>query len=208
MSKMALKGLRRRRTRYVNKVRASGLGAVDRVLRLVPEPRSSLLREAFDRLPAGRYPVDSEPPPVAPGRVPGLPDFIGVGVQKAGTSWWYRLLLAQAAIHDEPRVRKERHFFDRFYESTPSEADVETYMRWFPRPPGKLTGEWTPSYIHHFWIPPLLARISPEAKLIVMLRDPVERYQSGLTWEKNFVPRSLPRFSYRSRVVRPSQPTP
>jgi len=69
-------------------------------------------------------------------------------------------------------------------------------MRWFPRPPGKLTGEWTPSYIHHFWIPPLLARISPEAKLIVMLRDPVERYQSGLTWEKNFVPRSLPRFSY------------
>lgn len=169
---------------------------VENVLRLVPEPRKLLLREAVDRIPPGRYPVETEPPPVAPGRVTGPPDFIGVGVQKAGTTWWYRLLMAQPAIHHEPGIRKERHFFDRFYESTPSEADVETYMNWFPRPSGKITGEWTTTYIHHFWVPPLLARIAPGAKLIVMFRDPVERYRSGLTWEQNFAPRSLARFSY------------
>ena len=191
-----LKGSRRRDASYTKRVSDTRARVIDGALRFVPEPRRLLLREALDRIPPGRYPVATEPPPVAPGRVTGLPDFIGVGVQKAGTSWWYRLLNAQPAIHTEPGVRKERHFFDRFYASTPSEADVETYLKWFPRPPGKLTGEWTPSYMHHFWVPPLLGRIAPTAKLIVMLRNPIERYQSGLTWEENFVPHSLSRFSY------------
>jgi Sulfotransferase family len=176
------------------KMPASRARVVESVLRLVPEPRRQLLREAVDRITPGRYPVATEPPPLAPGRVTGPPDFIGVGVQKAGTTWWYGLLLGQPAIHRESGLRKERHFFDRFYASTPTDADVETYFKWFPRIPGKLAGEWSATYMHHFWVPPLIARIAPHAKLIVMLRDPITRYQSGLTFENNFVPGSLPRY--------------
>jgi hypothetical protein len=32
----------------------------------------------------------------------------------------------------------------------------------------------------HFWIPPLLARAAPDTQVLVLLRDPVERYRSGL----------------------------
>jgi Sulfotransferase family len=34
--------------------------------------------------------------------------------------------------------------------------------------------------MHDFWTPPLLARAAPDAKLLVMLRDPVERFRSGV----------------------------
>lgn len=117
-----------------------------------------------------------------------------MGVQRAGTTWWYGLLSQQVAIHHEPGLRKERHFFDRFFERAPTDADIETYTRWFPRPPGLLVGEWTPNYLHHFWVPPLIARWTPDAKLLVLLRDPVDRYVSGLTHEMQYG--RLPRFSY------------
>ena len=32
----------------------------------------------------------------------------------------------------------------------------------------------------HFWIPALIRRAAPDAKVLVLLRDPVERYRSGL----------------------------
>src|SRR5262249_52596656 len=51
---------------------------------------------------------------------------------------------------------------------------------YFPRPDGLLAGEWSPGYLSHFWIPPLLDAAAPAAKLLVSLRDPVERYRSGL----------------------------
>ncbi len=38
------------------------------------------------------------------------PDFIGIGAQKAGTTWLYRNLLAHPEIH---MPRKEVHYFDR-----------------------------------------------------------------------------------------------
>jgi Sulfotransferase family len=191
---MRRKGSRRWGESYTAKIPANRARVIDNALRLVPEPRRQLLREAVDRITPGRYPVATEPPPLRPGRVTGPPDFIGVGVQKAGTTWWYGLLMGQPAIHLERGLRKERHFFNRFYASTPTEEDAETYSRWFPRIPGKLTGEWSVSYMHHFWVPPLIAVIAPDAKLLVMLRDPITRYQSGLTFENNFIPGSLPRY--------------
>ena len=165
-----------------------------RGLHLLPEPRRLVLEEALGRLPPGRYPVEFDPPPVPAGRVAGLPDFIGVGAQRAGTSWWYRLLTSQPAIHHERGWRKEKHFFNRFYDSTPSDADLARYRNWFPRPTGKLAGEWTPCYMHHFWVPPLIARTAPDAKVLVLLRDPVDRYRSGLTHEMQYG--GLPRFVY------------
>ena len=59
----------------------------------------------------------------------------------------------------------------------------EAYARQFPRPEGAITGEWTPRYMHDFWALPLLRRCAPDARILVMLRDPVERYRSGLARE-------------------------
>ena len=36
---------------------------------------------------------DFTPPALLPGESVGPPDFVGVGFQKAGTSWWYELVV-------------------------------------------------------------------------------------------------------------------
>jgi len=108
------------------------------------------------------------------------PDFVGIGVQKAGTTWWHGLVEAHPGVHRVPGAHKERHFFDRFAVQDFDEPEVCLYHRWFVRPPGALGGEWTPDYCHQPWVAPLLARAAPEARLLVLLRDPVARLRSGL----------------------------
>jgi len=119
------------------------------------------------------------PPFITRGWHGGPPDFVGVGVQRAGTSWWYSLLENHPEV--QPRPRKELHFFDRFWTEALTEAEVASYHEEFLRPPGKVCGEWTPRYLFDTWTPPLLRRAAPETKLLVMLRDPVDRFRSGVT---------------------------
>jgi hypothetical protein len=123
---------------------------------------------------------DFTPPQLDPGEQSGPPDFVGIGVQKAGTSWWYSLIVAHPGVSDRPDIHKERHFLSRFGSEPFFEADVERYHGWFPRIPGTLAGEWTPDYLWFPWVPALLDRVAPEAKLLVVLRDPVERFRSGV----------------------------
>lgn len=89
----------------------------------------------------------------------------------------------ERAIQSSPEapVRRELHFFDSFADRPFERRDAELYQRFFPRPDGELCGEWTPRYMLDFWTPRLLRLAAPEARLLVVLRDPVERYLSGLS---------------------------
>jgi hypothetical protein len=78
-------------------------------------------------------------------------------------------------------VPKELHFFDAAWETPFGDADAARYERYFPRPEGSLAGEWTPGYLIDFWTPDLLAIAAPGARLLVLLRDPVARFRSGLS---------------------------
>jgi hypothetical protein len=110
----------------------------------------------------------------------GPPDFVGVGAQRAGTTWWFRTLVGHPQLRPARGRKKELHFFDRFCVHEMTSADIAAYHRLFPREPGELAGEWTPRYMRDFWTPRLLRRAAPDAKLLVMLRDPIERYRSGI----------------------------
>ncbi|MBA2275473.1 MAG: sulfotransferase, partial [Chloroflexi bacterium] len=129
-----------------------------------------------------RRPRSTEPPPCPPGWHTAPPDFIGVGSQKCGTSWWFSLLNAHPEV--QAQARKEVRTLLAFRK--PMEpADVAEYVRWFPRPPGKRTGEWTPSYMTVAWLGRAIEEAAPEARLLALVRDPVERYRSGLPqWRK------------------------
>ncbi len=110
----------------------------------------------------------------------GPPDFVGIGAQRAGTTRWFDLIVAHPQIQAPPATRKELHYFDRFHAGAFTAADAAAYDSYFPRPQGQLTGEWTPVYLAAPWVPAMLVAAAPEAKLLVTLRDPIERYLSGL----------------------------
>jgi hypothetical protein len=120
--------------------------------------------------------------PLAPPRCPsgwriGPPDFVGVGIQKAGTTWWNR------AIASHPDIRsahKEVRYFQHFWNEEFTDARVEEYHRYFPRPAGAVSGEWTPRYMFDPWTPQRLHRAAPDARVLVLLRDPFARLRSGL----------------------------
>ncbi len=119
-------------------------------------------------------------PACPPGWRTGPPDFVGIGAQRSGTTRWFDLIVAHPQIEAPPATRKELHYFDRFHAGGFAAADAAAYGDYFPRPPGRLTGEWTPVYLAAPWVPAMLAAAAPDAKLLVTLRDPIERYLSGL----------------------------
>jgi len=149
-------------------------------------------RPVMRRLRAGGWiGPEMRPPPWPRDWVIGPPDFVGVGAQRAGTTRWYRLLC------DHPRIQrargKEAHFFDGYFGREFSDADVDAYHRLFPRPKGSLIGEWSPEYLRDFWTPTLLRQAAPDARILVLLRDPLLRFQSGLRLDLAIVDRSVRR---------------
>lgn len=151
---------------------------------LLPESMQAQVLQRMGRQPSwadGRAP---RAPDCPAGMRVGPPDFVGVGVSKCGTSWWFNLILAHPDVHGP--AKKELLFFNRFFferhrNQECTEAELDAYRAWFARPPGTKTGEWTPSYIFSYRLPPILRQAAPDAKVLVLVRDPVERYQSDIS---------------------------
>jgi hypothetical protein len=126
------------------------------------------------------------PAPAAPaGWLPGPPDYVGVGTARSGTSWWDQLINEHPRVRRPPGTPKEVHFFDGLWRTGLRPGDVERYHAFFARPAGAICGEWTPGYMLDAWTPALLRQAAPEARLLVLLRDPVERFRSGRTLAEN-----------------------
>ena len=146
-----------------------------------PPPVRLAILHARGRYAPWEEGFDFTPPTLEPGEVVLPPDFVGIGVQKAGTTWWYELMAAHPQVSARPDLHKERHYFDRFAVEPFGPDDILGYHGWFPRQPGTLAGEWTPDYMHLPWVASLLAQAAPQARLLVLLRDPVERLRSGIS---------------------------
>ena len=153
-----------------------------RVLRGLPPPARAVLLHARGDYAPWEDGFDFTPPALQPGEYVGPPDFVGVGVQKGGTSWWFELILEHPGVYERPGLPKERHYLSRFCVEPFGPTEVAAYEGWFPRVAGTVTGEWTPDYFSYPWVAPLLAQAAPDAKILVLVRDPVERFRSGLTF--------------------------
>lgn len=131
----------------------------------------------------GRQPwtLHLEAPICPPGWSTAPPDFVGIGVPRSGTSWWYRdALEAHPAVASAPGRHKEIHFFDQYAAREVDEDLRDRYARFFPRPPGTIAGEWTPDYLFAPWNLALLDKAAPRSRFLIMLRDPVERFRSEI----------------------------
>jgi Sulfotransferase domain len=108
-----------------------------------------------------------------------LPDFLVLGAQKAGTTALY------AYLRRHPQITgpswKEVSFFDRHW------ARGEFWYRGnFPnvvRSRGKLVGEASPSYVFHPLAPERVNELVPEARLVVLVRNPIDRALSHYNHE-------------------------
>lgn len=100
-----------------------------------------------------------------------LPDFILLGAQKSGTTSLFSYLTEHPDILRNPLNYKELYFFNTHYGS-----GLNFYRHFFPFKWRKgLVGEATTTYLHSLEAPERVATCLPDVKLIVILRDPVDR---------------------------------
>ncbi|MEU8247809.1 sulfotransferase [Nonomuraea sp. NPDC048916] len=130
-----------------------------------------------------------------------MPDFLIIGVPKAGTT------ALHAALHRHPDlflspVKEPKYFLtDGPPPTEGGPGDAETYREHVWRredyealfaaaPPGTLTGEATPFYLYDLAAQRRIREAVPHARLIVILRDPVERAHSNWThlWSAGLEP--------------------
>jgi len=117
------------------------------------------------------------------------PVFFVVGAQKAGTTSLHDWLAQQPDVC-LPTL-KETHYFshDQRYEK-----GLDWYMRQFPRcADGSVVGEVDPEYMYHACAPERIAEVCPEAKIVFILRSPLERAYSQYLMS---VRRGLERLSF------------
>lgn len=121
-----------------------------------------------------------------------LPDFLIAGVPKAGTTALHAALVRHPDLF-LPAVKEPKFFLtDGPPPTRGGPGDAQTYQehvwrrddyeRLFdPAPPGALRGEATPFYLHDLAAHARIRRLVPHVKLIVLLRDPVDRAHSNWT---------------------------
>lgn len=106
------------------------------------------------------------------------PNFLIIGAQKAGTTALYSYLIQHPQIA-EP-IFKEAHFFDW---DVNYEQGTHKYYANFLLPyqvkRGQKLFEATPDYLFFPWCAERIFRFDPSLRLIVVLRDPIERAYSA-----------------------------
>ncbi|MCA1682547.1 MAG: sulfotransferase [Actinobacteria bacterium] len=115
------------------------------------------------------------------------PGFLIIGAQRSGTTSMFKTLVQHPMVA-RPFLRKGVHYFDIRYDN-----GFDWYRGRFPlalparlrriRGGAPITGESSPYYMFHPLAAQRIARDLPGVRLIVLLRDPVERAYSGHSHE-------------------------
>lgn len=130
-----------------------------------------------------------------------LPDFLIAGVPKAGTTALHAALVRHPQLF-LPAVKEPKFFLsDGRPPTSGGPGDVQTsqehvwrradYEALFgPAPAGALRGEATPFYLHDLNAHERIRRLVPNVKIILLLRDPVDRAHSNWThlWNAGLEP--------------------
>lgn len=106
-----------------------------------------------------------------------IPDFFIIGAPKCGTTTLYDWLRQHPQVH---APHKEPGFFSQDLESTAHQpthiSTLEVYESIFAsgNPNIRVSGEATPRYLYSDAALDQIARLRPDAKIIICLRDPVD----------------------------------
>jgi len=120
------------------------------------------------------------------------PDFVIVGAQRCGTTSLFRALAEHPAMMKNVINAKGIHYFDTSYDQ-----DDSWYLAHFPSQAERdqhaakvgqtaIAGEASPYYLYHPDGARRMAQSIPNAKLVVLLRNPVKRaisHHLHMVWE-------------------------
>lgn len=117
------------------------------------------------------------------------PTYLIIGAAKCGTSSLHEYLMQHPCVGKV--LTKQLHFFDRYFD-----RGIEWYKACLPFVWKKFyinnimkknfaTGEATAHYLNHPLSPKRAAQIIPNVKIIVMLRNPIDRTYSHYQMELN-----------------------
>lgn len=132
-------------------------------------------REAFIRIPTWMF--------------RRWPDFMLIGAPKCGTSSLFTYLEQHPDM--APPLQKELHYYSIHYHLGKIFYKANFPMTTDKRP---ITGEASPSYYWHPHVPMRVKRDMPDVRLVMLMRDPVDRAYSdywmqvrqkaeNMTWE-------------------------
>jgi Sulfotransferase family len=121
------------------------------------------------------------------------PAWLGIGAQLCGTNWFTKLLIqhpeVSLSIEDRADVRT-------LYGPRPN---LDRYRGLFDT--GDLSGEFTPYYLRSPLAPRAAAAAAlPSAPIVVLLRDPVERYKLAMQHYESKASESLAALDRQTRV--------
>lgn len=106
-----------------------------------------------------------------------LPNFLILGAHKSGSSTLYMNLIKHPNVL--PAVTKEIMYFDAYYGSTTwYQANFPLRKEFYEVVKKKgicRTGEATPQYLFHPLVPKRVKELLPNAKFLIILRNPIER---------------------------------
>lgn len=106
-----------------------------------------------------------------------LPTFLGIGAPRCGTTWLHHLLSDHPDVY-VPVRRKEVEFFNEYYD-----RGLQWYEQFFPSETEAVRyqaiGEISPRYLYHASCPERIASVPSITRLILMVRNPVERAYSN-----------------------------
>ncbi len=116
------------------------------------------------------------------------PEFVIIGAKRCGTTSLFRYLGAHPQVAPLfpsarfiPMMRSDQkgvHYFDSNHERGSAWYRAHFRSGLARRRAGQITGEASPYYLFHPRVPALAAGEIPQARLIALLRDPVERTYS------------------------------
>lgn len=126
-------------------------------------------------------------------------DFIGIGAVKSGTSWLAGMLAQHPGVCFS-REKEVNYFNAQFLgerDNTAFEKGLDYYRKFWPAsiPGNARVGEFSPQYFYDKAAAERIREVFPDVKLVLVLRNPVERAFSHYHYRKTFtrgIPDNLP----------------